>query len=145
MFGQNKYHAKKVCVDNIWFASKLEAGRYGILKLLAQQGIIKDLKLQVPFELQPSFRKRGKTIRSIVYIADFTYLQDGVLVVEDAKGYKKDKVYLLKKKLFEFKNPTLYILETGAPEKRKASAKIRITTVKRPSNNKTMGRQQQWR
>lgn len=109
----SKYHSEKVTVDNIVFDSKLEAERYRHLKLLQQQGIIKDLKLQVPFELQPSFKKRGKTIRAITYLADFTYVQDGVLVVLDVKGYNKDKVYLIKKKLFEYKYPTLTLIEIG--------------------------------
>ena len=139
----SKYHSEKVTVDNIVFDSKLEAERYRHLKLLQQQGIIKDLKLQVPFELQPSFKKRGKTIRAITYLADFTYVQDGVLVVLDVKGYNKDKVYLIKKKLFEYKYPLLYLLETrSSPEKK--GARVRVTTDKKPSK-KSLGGQLRWR
>lgn len=48
---------------------------YKQLKLMEKQGIIKDLKLQVKFELQPKYKKNGKIIREISYIADFVYCQ----------------------------------------------------------------------
>ena len=48
---------------------------YQQLKLMERQGLIKDIKLQVKFELQPKYKKNGKTIRAINYIADFMYCQ----------------------------------------------------------------------
>ena len=95
---QNKYHNKKVIVDNIKFDSKKEARRYNELKLLEKAGIIKNLQRQVKYELQPSFKYNGKTIRAINYIADFVYEKDGELIVEDVKGIKTD-IYKLKKKM----------------------------------------------
>ena len=65
-------------------------------------GVIKNLKLQVKFELQPSYKYQDKTIRAINYYADFTYIQDGKLIVEDTKGFKT-KEYLLKKKMLLYK------------------------------------------
>lgn len=108
----SKYHSKKVIVDGIEFMSKKEAERYYELKLLEMAGAIKDLKLQQQFVLQPPFKKNGKTIRAITYIADFTYfdLERMRNVVEDVKGYKTD-VYTLKKKMFEYKYPDLTIVE----------------------------------
>jgi hypothetical protein len=98
-----KYGNKRVEVDGIKFDSKKESKRYSQLKLLERANEIKELKMQVPFELQPSFKLNKKTIRAIKYIADFTYIgKDGKLVVEDTKGYRTD-VYKLKKKLFEYK------------------------------------------
>lgn len=98
-----KYHAKKTEVDGITFPSKHEAHRYCELKLLQKAGEISSLELQVSFELQPSFRYKGKTIRAIKYIADFTYFdRDGKMHIEDAKGVKT-KEYQLKKKLMLFK------------------------------------------
>ena len=96
---QNKYHNKKVIVDDIKFDSKKEARRYNELKLLEKAGIIKNLQRQVKYELQPSFKYNGKTIRAINYIADFVYEKNGELIVEDVKGIRTD-VYKLKKKLF---------------------------------------------
>ena len=56
------------------------------------------------YNLQPSFKINGKTIREISYIADFTYTDNTTeeLVVEDVKGYKTD-IYKLKQKLFTYK------------------------------------------
>ncbi len=108
----SKYHSKKITIDGITFDSQKEAYRYRELKLLERSGKIKDISLQHKFELQPSFKKNGKTIRAITYIADFVYfdLERMVNVVEDVKGYKT-KEYLLKKKMFEYKYPYLTIKE----------------------------------
>ena len=103
----SKYRAKKTVVDGITFDSRKEAARYKTLKMLERTGQIRDLRLQVPFELQPAFHFKGKTVRAIKYVADFTYKcpdKNGyvTLVVEDTKGYHTD-VYELKKKMFLFK------------------------------------------
>jgi len=95
---QNKYHNKKVIVDDIKFDSKKEANRYNQLKLLEKAGLIKNLQRQVKYELQPSFKYNDKTIRAINYIADFVYEKNGELIVEDVKGIRTD-VYKLKKKM----------------------------------------------
>ena len=68
----SKYNAKKTIVDGITFDSKHEADRYCELKLLLRAGAITDLRLQVPFELQPAFTVNGKKkIDRYHYIADF--------------------------------------------------------------------------
>lgn len=102
----NKYGNKKIQVDMYVFDSKLESMRYKQLALLEQVGEIKNLKLQVPFLLQESFRKNGKTYRKIEYIADFVYEENGQVIVEDTKGIKTD-VFKIKQKLFEYKYPEL--------------------------------------
>lgn len=108
----SKYRSKKIIIDGISFDSKREGNRYVELKLLERAGKIKDLELQHQYELQPSFKKNGKTIRAITYVADFTYfdLERMRIVVEDVKGFKTD-VYMLKRKLFEYKFPELTIVE----------------------------------
>lgn len=107
MPGYNKYHAKKVVVDGITFDSTKEALRWKKLSAIAKLGGIRNLRRQVPFELQPAFKWNGKTVRAIRYIADFVYEQPDrngrkVLVVEDAKGFRT-KEYELKKKLFLYR------------------------------------------
>ena len=96
----NKYGARKTEVDGIVFDSKHEAERYAELKMMQKYGIISDLQLQVPFELIPAQKRRGKTIRECKYVADFVYFDKEMeeTVVEDAKGMKTE-VYKLKKKL----------------------------------------------
>lgn len=90
----SKYHAVKETVDGIKFASKKEASRYRQLVLLEKAKAIQDLKLQVAFPLI----RRSRWGKEIKYVADFTYYEDGVLVVEDTKGFRTD-VYKLKKRL----------------------------------------------
>lgn len=110
--GNSKYKAKKTEVDGIKFDSQKEANRYLDLLVLEKAGLIQDLDRQVRFELQPSYKKKGKTIRAIYYIADFVYYDTfkGQKIVEDTKGYRTE-IYKLKKKLFEFKYPDLEIKE----------------------------------
>lgn len=98
----SKYHNTITEYDGIKFDSIKEKNRYVGLKQLEDLGIIKDLKLQVKFELQPSYKYQDKTIRAINYYADFTYIQDGKLIVEDTKGFKT-KEYLIKKKILLYK------------------------------------------
>lgn len=102
----SKYNSRKTVIDGITFDSKKEAKRYVELKNKQDEGEITDLRLQVPFELVPSFtieidgKKRKR--RNIRYIADFVYYEDGQKIIEDVKGRKTD-IYKLKKKLFEYK------------------------------------------
>ena len=108
----NKYRNEEKIVDGIKFDSKLEARRYIQLKLLQRAGEITDFRTQVEFVLQPSYKKNGKTIRAIKYIADFVYydVKRKETIVEDTKGFRND-VYKLKKKIFEYKYPYLQIKE----------------------------------
>lgn len=101
-----KYRNKKVQIDMYVFDSKLESERYKQLYLLEKAGEIKNLQLQVPFLLQESFRKNGKTYRKIEYIVDFMYEENGQVIVEDTKGMKTE-VFKIKQKLFEYKYPDL--------------------------------------
>lgn len=111
----SKYRNKKYTFDGITFDSRKEARRYAELKAMQQAGIIQDLKLQVKYVLIPAQRescneiyksgrkkgcfKQGKIIeRECSYIADFVYLENGILVVEDAKGMRT-KEYIIKRKL----------------------------------------------
>ena len=100
----SKYHNKKVIYNGITFDSIKEKNRYIELKLLERAGVIKELKLQYEFELQPAFIINKKKIRKISYIADFYYFDNKLndYVVEDTKGMRTD-VYKIKKKMFEYK------------------------------------------
>lgn len=100
----SKYHNKKVQVDMYVFDSIAESKRYKELKLLEQAGEISELELQPRFLLQEGFKKNGKTFRKIEYIADFQYIENGRLVIEDVKG-KETEVFKLKRKLFEHEYP----------------------------------------
>lgn len=99
---KSKYGAIKCKYNGIEFDSKKERDRYIELRKLEITGIISDLQLQVPFVLQDGFEFNGKKILPIKYIADFTYWENGELVIEDVKGVKTD-VYELKKKMFMYR------------------------------------------
>ena len=111
----HKYGNRKVAVDGIAFDSIREARRYKQLKLLLLAGEIVCLQMQVPFELVPAQYeetgevyskgprkgqpKQGKCIeKSVVYVADFVYFENGKRVVEDTKGVRTPE-YIIKRKL----------------------------------------------
>lgn len=97
---RNKYNARKAQVDGITFDSIKEADRYRDLKFLEMIGEIRNLKIQPSFELQEGFRdKSGKYHRPITYRADFQYMLDGQITVEDVKGHET-AVFKIKKKMF---------------------------------------------
>lgn len=89
-----KYHNSKTVIDGIRFDSKKEAKRYLELKILEKAGVIKELKRQVPYILID----KSCYGRAIKCVADFVYLENGQLVVEDVKGVRTP-VYKLKKRL----------------------------------------------
>lgn len=105
-----KYGNKKVIIDGIVFDSKKEAMRWKALSLLEKAGAIQNLTRQVKFVLIPAQRepgtmgKRGGLIQGKLiekecsYKADFFYMENGVPVVEDVKGYRTE-VYKIKRKL----------------------------------------------
>lgn len=92
---KNKYN-NTVTADG--YHSKREKRRAIELELLLKAGKIKDLRYQIPYILLPSFTFNGKKYREIKYIADFTYFQDGKIIIEDCKGFKTE-TYRIKKKL----------------------------------------------
>jgi hypothetical protein len=106
----NKYRNKKVTRDGMTFDSLKEYRRFCELLLLEKAGEITELNRQVkcvliPAQYEPDIIgkrggvKRGKLIeRECSYIADFVYIQDGKVVVEDTKGYRTPD-YILKRKM----------------------------------------------
>lgn len=109
MYTGNKYGAKKAERDGLVFASRKEARRYDELKLLEYAGVISELECQPRYELQPAFKRNGKTERAIVYVGDFAYTEDGTRVVEDVKGGKATRTaaFEIKRKLFLYKFPEI--------------------------------------
>ena len=92
----NKYRNRKTEIDGIVFDSKREAQRYAELQILQRAGKIRDLSMQVEFELIP--KQDGE--RACKYKADFVYhmADTGKIVVEDVKG-KRTREYIIKRKL----------------------------------------------
>lgn len=101
MVKKNKY--KNVKVGG--YDSKKEKKRATTLSLMEKGGIISDLREQVPFELIPSqyIIVNGKKTcieRACKYIADFVYIENGQIVVEDTKSIiTRTPAYIIKRKL----------------------------------------------
>jgi len=90
---RSKFKNKKVTLEcGTKFDSRKEARRYKEIKLLERAGVVKDLQLQVPFQIEVN----GMSICK--YVADFAYNEEGAQVVEDTKGFLTPE-YKLKKKL----------------------------------------------
>lgn len=125
MFGRNfgqrkgKYNNTKVEVDGIKYDSKKESQRNAFLETMQKQGLISDLKRQVVFELIPTIyedkvvhlKTKDKIVqrvaqKAVTYKADFTYIKDGQLVVEDVKASASyaalDKTFILKEKMMRY-------------------------------------------
>ena len=113
----NKYNSQKCNIGNEVFDSRREARRYSELCLLEKAGQIKNLQRQVKFVLIPAQKesfvipKKDGTLklsmrvveRECSYIADFVYEENGMIIVEDTKGYKT-KDYIIKRKLMLYMN-----------------------------------------
>ena len=98
---RNKFGNKETPVGDKVFASKLEARRYSELLLLERAGAISGLKVQKRICLQPPFIARdGSKILPVWYVADFVYIEEGVTVVEETKGFSTP-VSLLKMKMLK--------------------------------------------
>lgn len=108
---QSKYHARKTIINGIKFDSKHEADYYCELLLRKQAGEITCFEMQPEYILQESYKRDGKTVRAIKYIADFkVYYPDGRVEVVDCKGVRT-KEYLLKKKMLLKQNPDMWFSE----------------------------------
>lgn len=110
----NKFHAQKTVVNGVVYDSKKESKRALELEYLEKAGNIKNLERQKRFVLQEGFvNNEGKKIRPISYLADYYYEKDGQKVVEDVKSpATRTQVYMIKKKLFQFKYPDIKFVES---------------------------------
>ena len=85
---RNKFNATKIEKDGMKFDSVKEYKRYIELTAQMQRGEISELQCQIKFELAPKVKiageKRAKP--ALRYFADFTYMSNGKLIVEDVKS-----------------------------------------------------------
>lgn len=102
---KSKFKNKKVEFDGLTFDSKKESRRYNELKLLERGGYIGGLELQKSFVLAESvkFENEPRAKPAVRYVADFVYIENGKMVVEDVKSSatKALPVYRLKKHLMK--------------------------------------------
>ncbi|OHX41690.1 DUF1064 domain-containing protein [Cytobacillus oceanisediminis] len=97
----SKYGNKKTMCDGYQFDSQAEAKYYEQLKWLKHAKQIKSFKWQPRYLLQEGFKKNGRTIRKVEYVADFEVKHlDGSIEVIDVKGVETE-VFNLKRKWFD--------------------------------------------
>lgn len=97
-----KYGNKKVEYNGIVFDSTKEMKRYLVLREAQEKGVITELTLQPRWELLPAKKEKyvkhlktkdkicERTITlPIHYTADFSYIKEGMLIVEDVKSSPK--------------------------------------------------------
>ena len=113
---RNKFGARKL--RNAWgeFDSKAEWMRYVELLDMQRKGIVSQLQRQVRYEIIPAItyektivlKTKTKVVERVDekpahYTCDFQYVQDGVLVIEDAKSdaTRREKDYVLRRKLIK--------------------------------------------
>lgn len=94
--------------DGIVFDSAVEMKYYAEVILPGvKTGEIKSFNRQVKYTLQPGFRRNGKKILPIEYVADFVInYANGNTIVVDTKGCP-DSVAKLKRKLFWYVLPDI--------------------------------------
>lgn len=89
-------------VNGIEFDSQAEADRYMELLVLQKAGKISELQIQPQWELIPPQKVPGRqSFRKHVYTADFSYIRDGQLIVEDVKSKRtrEERDYRINRKL----------------------------------------------
>ena len=111
---RQKYGNTKTTFRGMEYDSKRERDRHIFLLNAEREGTISDIRRQVTFHLLPAqyetvekqLKTKTKEVkvcveRAVDYIADFTYMKDGQLVVEDTKIAKKllPPEYVLKRKM----------------------------------------------
>jgi len=102
----SKYKNIKTECDGFTFDSTKEKNRYLYLKELINRGLISNLQRQVRFDLIPT----NNLHRGVYYVADFTYIKDDELVIEDVKPLDKKRQKFLVKSDYIIKKKLLYHL-----------------------------------
>lgn len=96
------------------FDSKKELNRYFELQMLEKAGEISALQRQVKWVIEDACFYGNQKIKEVAYKADFQYIRDGRIIVEDVKPfdektqkYKLTKDFNIKWKLLKSKYPTI--------------------------------------
>lgn len=97
------------------YDSKKEYQRGCDLQLLEKAKRISNLQRQTVLLISPAFvDKDGEKHRAITYCADFTYVENGREIVEDVKGFSREKGRFLCTEAFRLK---WKMLQSLYPEK----------------------------
>ena len=111
-----KYNNKKVTYDGYVFDSLAEKARYVFLRNLERNRVISNLRVHsadIKFVLIPKYEYKGldnklHKVREATYTPDFLYVENGVTVAEDLKGFKTE-LFNFKAKLFRSLYPKTFL------------------------------------
>lgn len=93
---------ERIVANGIEFDSKVEHDRYLELLVMERAGVISELECHPQWEIIPKQTIPGhRCFLPAHYTADFKYMRDGELVVEDVKSTytREDQAYILRRKL----------------------------------------------
>jgi hypothetical protein len=107
---------EKINEECVAFDSIVERDRWRYLSLLVRAGEISELELQPSYELQAGYVRNGKKVRAEHYRADFRYMRNGEIVVEDVKGLRLP-LYLSKLKRLLYLYPEINFIEVECKQK----------------------------
>ena len=99
---RGKVNHERVTINGIVFDSIAEADRYRVLRVMEKTGKISDLVCHPRWEIIPAQKAEGhRGFQPAHYTADFSYVKDGKLVVEDVKSEytRLEEDYILRRKL----------------------------------------------
>lgn len=102
---KSKYNNVRTERHGIKFDSKKEAGRYDVLLLLQNQGLISGLEVHRRYILEPAFvDTQGKKHRAEYYEGDFSFFDydSRKWIVEDVKGRSGTRTALFESKRKRF-------------------------------------------
>ncbi len=117
MVKRAKYGNKKLTIDGVVWDSEREHERWLVLRQAQAQGLISNLERQPKYELIPAIKETyikhlktkdkvcERTVQlPITYTADFRYIKDGEVVVEDVKASKflLPKEFVLRAKMMKY-------------------------------------------
>jgi len=91
-----KYKNKRIVRHGIKFDSIMEADYYDVLFEKYSEVVV-----HPRYQLLPKFESRGTKYQVTTYVADFAYMEDGVLQVIDVKG-EATAVAKIKRKMFTY-------------------------------------------
>jgi hypothetical protein len=87
----SKFRNRHVKYDGYTFDSQAECDHYIILKRLQEQGDISGLRVHPLYQITDEYvDNQGRLHKAKHYEADFEYIEEGVTVAVDVKGYKTE-------------------------------------------------------
>ena len=99
---KSRINHQRVVANGIEFDSKVDHDRYLELLVMERAGAISELECHPTWELIPTQKVPGKrALRGHRYTADFKYMRDGKLIVEDVKSVRsrEERDYIINRKL----------------------------------------------